>query len=93
MSWLPDPFQLAQPPTIEGIEEMEEEAPPTPDEVFHSQFSHRPDDTSYHASFAVDTCRFDESGEHIQMARNCPHFDSHDEEGPRIIPGWTVQRR
>lgn len=49
--------------------------------------------TGYHWGFHTDICRFDEQGRHTQMADNCPHFDLEDEEGKRILPGWTVQQR
>lgn len=40
---------------------------------------------------ATERCRFDSAGHHLTMAEHCPHFDSHDEMGKRITPGWTVQ--
>lgn len=39
-----------------------------------------------------DICVFDSSGDHLYMAENCPHFDAEDEEGKRIVPGWTAQQ-
>lgn len=90
--WLPDPYQLIEEPTLEGEDEEPEELPPTPDEIFHQQFHHRPDDTSYHLGFHVDVCRFDGRGNHTSIAQNCPHFDQIDEEGPRIKANWTVQQ-
>lgn len=79
-----------------GVRQQEEPEPEDPFEarrrVFHSQIRSRPDDTGYHNSFAVDICKFDERGKHVQTAKKCPHYDITDEEGPRVRPGWTAQR-
>jgi len=91
MSWLPDPYMLAQGPTVEE-EELELEGPPTPEEIFHESIRHYPDSVGYSRGIHTDVCRFDESGNHTQMAKNCPHYDPEDEEGPKVNPGWTVQQ-
>lgn len=39
----------------------------------------------------VDICVFDESGQHVRLAYNCPHYDPVDEQGVRYPEGWTVQ--
>lgn len=54
--------------------------------LFHSQVRFRPDDVVRQNNFAVDICRFDERGKHVQMAKHCPHFELEDEEGIRIRP-------
>ena len=91
MSYLTDPHQLAQLPTVEQ-EELEDE-PPTPEEIFHGSFRHYPDSVSHSYGIHTDVCRFDEKGNHTDMAEKCPHFDEQDEEGRRVNPGWTVQQR
>ena len=88
-----DPWELTlgvEPP----LEEVEEDIDPMDERrrVFHSQIRRRPDDTSYHNSFEVDICRFDERGRHVQAGKHCPHYNVSDEEGPRIRPNWTVQQ-
>lgn len=44
-----------------------------------------------HWGIHTQVCRFNERGEHIGMAQDCPHFDIADEEGKKIQEGWTVQ--
>jgi len=92
MSWLPDPFQAAQPPTVELIEEELEEPRDYHDyfwdDIRYSQGRDAVRDSGMH----METCRFDENGDHVTMAEHCPHFDVEDETGKRIQPGWTVQQ-
>lgn len=85
-----DPFELAEPPTLEDSGILEEEP-----EDYHDRFW---DDvkfggkrTGYQPRIYVQICRFDDEGNHVEMAKDCPHYDAVDEEGPRIVPGWTVQ--
>jgi hypothetical protein len=92
VSWIPDPFQLAQLPTVEE-QEQEIDEPPTPEEIFHSSINHYPDTVGYGSGIHTGVCHFDETGNHTAMAQNCPHFDPEDEEGFRIRQGWTVQQR
>lgn len=40
---------------------------------------------------AVDCCRFNAKGEHVFTGEHCVHYDSSDEEGPRVAEGWTCQ--
>lgn len=94
MSWLTDPYQLAQPPSVE--EDIEPEEPPGPDYYFWDEGRDSlisPDTVSHHQGIHVDTCRFDDEGNHTQMAKHCPHFNQEDEEGKRIMTGWTVQQK
>jgi len=85
-----DPFEL-----MLGVKPPQQPEPEDPaDErrkLFHSQIRYHPDDTGYQHNLATDICRFDERGQHVQMAKNCPHYAQQDEEGPRIQQGWTVQ--
>jgi hypothetical protein len=92
MSWLTDPYQLAQPPTVEQTE-VEIEEPPSNEEIFHESIRHYPDTVGHGFGFHTEVCRFDESGNHTAMADNCPHFNAEDETGKQIQPGWTVQQR
>lgn len=89
-----DPFELmlgVEPP----VQEQEQDIDPMDERrmLFHRYSSNRPDDTSYHNSFEVAVCKFDERGRHVQAGKHCPHYEIVDEEGPRIKPGWTVQQR
>lgn len=92
--YLNDPFDLLLEPRLEGWDEVEEDedGPPDYEEIFYTESRFRPGTLPYHNNFATDVCRFNDSGEHTTMAKNCPHFESHDEEGPRIRQGWTVQQ-
>lgn len=92
MSWLTDPYQLAQPPTVEEVIDEDEEALPSLEDTFHESIRHYPDSVGHQRGIHVDVCRFDETGNHTQMAGNCPHFEAEDEQGMRIQPGWTVQQ-
>lgn len=90
--YINDPFDLTLLPKLEGEEiEEEEERPPTNEEIFYTESRFRPGTLPYHNNFAVDVCRFDEQGHHTTMAKNCPHYESEDEEGQRVKTGWTVQ--
>jgi len=92
MSWLPDPFQLAEAPSI-AEPEIDVEEPPSNEEIFYGSIRHYPDTAGSELGIHVDACRFDEDGNHVQMAKRCPHYDAEDEQGRRIAPGWTVQSR
>ena len=45
------------------------------------------------ARIHTQVCRFNERGEHVSMAKDCPHFDGDDEMGKKIVQGWTAQVR
>jgi hypothetical protein len=45
----------------------------------------------YHLGIHTQVCRFNGRGEHIVMAKDCPHFVESDEEGKKVIPNWTAQ--
>lgn len=92
MSWLTDPFQLAQPPTVEE-QEIELEVPPSNEEIFHESIRHYPDTVGHDHGIHIQVCRFDELGNHTSIAENCPHFSIEDEQGKQIQPGWTAQQR
>lgn len=47
----------------------------------------------YHHPIHAQVCRFNGRGEHIVMARNCPHFEMEDQEGKTIQKGWTAQSK
>jgi hypothetical protein len=90
MSWV-NIGDLAVPPTVEEIE-LQEEEPADPKDKFWEEVDYHPDTVGYYQGFHTEVCRFDEQGNHTQMAKNCPHFEAADEEGPRIRQGWTVQQ-
>lgn len=89
--YLNDPDELSLPPVLEQMIEEEEPRPPEDffwDDVPHSLYDrHLP----FHQGIHVDACRFNDKGEHVHMAKNCPHYDTEDEEGRRIQQCWTVQ--
>jgi hypothetical protein len=91
MPYVNDPFELTLEPTLED-KGMEFEEPRDYHEFFHDD---RPAPGSYFASreYGIQTqvCRFDSSGDHVTMAKDCPHFNAEDEEGKVIRKGWTVQ--
>lgn len=95
MSWVNDPHtDLTALPQLENSEEQLEERPDPTDkfwEAGHTAFGGRQAD--YHQGLHVQMCRFDENGDHTQMAENCPHFSAEDEEGPKVMKGWTVQQK
>lgn len=76
-------------------EEIDYEEPKDPESEFWEEAVNAVSggyNAGYHQGFHVDVCHFDEAGEHTHIAENCPHFDSADEEGPRIRQGWTIQQ-
>lgn len=92
--YLTDPFDHMLPPVLENSDELDlEEGPRDYHEFFwdeaveRGQYIPRAPGKTLH----TEICRFNSSGEHTTMARNCPHFDLEDEEGKRIRQGWTVQ--
>jgi hypothetical protein len=44
-----------------------------------------------HRGIYTQICRFDQEGNHVTMAKDCPHFVQSDEEGQKIQKGWTAQ--
>jgi hypothetical protein len=91
--YINDPFDLAQPPVFEE-EEIFEDEPRDYHDFFGDDIVLYPHKyAGYDYGVQTQTCKFDDEGKHYQMAENCPHYDAVDEEGPRIVPGWTVQSR
>lgn len=91
MPYINDPSELAMSPAL--ISDIEIEEP----RDYHDYFwddqqlgSAKYADNSY--GIHVQRCVFDDSGDHLYMAKDCPHFELEDEEGPRIQQGWTVQQ-
>ena len=76
------------------IEQLMEE-PPDPREAFWEEASKVDSARSvdYHGAIHAQVCRFNSRGEHVIMARDCPHFETEDEEGKTIQKGWTAQIR
>lgn len=85
-----DPFELAEPPSLEDSEVYEDE-PEDYHDKFWEEFQPGVRHVSYEPPIYTQVCRFDFEGNHVEMAKGCPHYDAVDEEGPRIVPGWTVQ--
>lgn len=90
MSWVNDPYDLAQPPVLE--KDIETEEPRDSKDFFWDDITYWPDTAHYHQGIHTDVCRFDDEGNHTHMAENCPHYDEYDEMGRRIVPGWTAQK-
>lgn len=93
MSWVNEPSDLAQLPQLEQSDVFEDE-PADPLDKFWEEASmsvYGGVSTGYRQGAHVRVCRFDEYGNHTSMSDDCPHYDSSDEEGPRVRPGWTVQ--
>lgn len=94
--YINDPFDKMIPPKLENSEEIDlEEGPRDYHEFFWDEAIERgryieraPGKTLY-----TEICRFDSQGNHLTMAKNCPHFDPEDEEGRKIRTDWTVQQR
>lgn len=88
-----DPYQLMEPPALAEVEEDLFEEPRDYHEFFWDEAIER--GSNYVSGFSqrlhTQVCRFDKKGEHVIMARNCPHFEVEDEEGKRIRKGWTCQ--
>jgi hypothetical protein len=84
-----DPFELAQPPEL--IKEEPEEEIRDYHDLFWEEAIERGRYVSGDEFLHTQICRFNKDGEHITMAKDCPHFNIDDEEGKRIKPGWTVQ--
>lgn len=91
--YLIDPFDKIFPPALEQApEEFLEDEPRDYHEFFWDEAVER----GHHVdprgkTLYTEICRFDQDGNHITMAKHCPHFDPEDEEGRKIRTGWTVQ--
>ncbi len=85
-----DPFELAEPPSLEESEVYEDD-PADYHDRFWDDVTPGNRHVGYEVPIYIQVCRFDLDGNHTQMAKDCPHYDATDEEGPRIVPGWTVQ--
>lgn len=85
-----DPSELALPPKQISVVELEE--PRDYHEFFWEEAIERGRYTGRPDRGYTQVCRLDSHGEHVTMARDCPHFDLEDEMGRRINPGWTVQQ-
>lgn len=90
MSYVYDPIALVQHPTIKQAEGLPDE-PRDYHEFFWEEAIERGRHVQGRERLYTEVCRFDENGDHTVMAKNCPHFDSEDEEGKITRPGWTVQ--
>lgn len=87
------PSELAELPQVKH--EIEFEEPRDYHEFFYDD-ARNPNYGKHadsHWGIHTQVCRFNERGEHVSMAKDCPHFDIADEEGPQIQKGWTVQAR
>ena|SRR5271170_7201974 len=95
MSWVNEPSDLAQLPQLEQSDVFDDE-PQDPQQEFWEEIGD-PVLTGYNAAYHREiithrrVCVFDDNGNHIQMSESCPHYESSDEEGLRVSPGWTVQ--
>lgn len=88
-----DPIELTELPVIKDAEISFEEAPDPETEFWEEAYpSLAGQEVEYHQGFYTQICRFGSDGIHIAMAKDCPHFNSVDQEGLRIQPGWTVQQ-
>jgi hypothetical protein len=85
-----DPFELTHPPSLEDSEVYEDE-PVDYHDRFWDDISLGGRQVGHEPPIYTQVCRFDTEGNHVEMARGCPHYDASDEEGPRVSPGWTVQ--
>lgn len=85
-----DPFDKMIPPALEQAEELLEE-PRDYHEFFWDEAIERGRHAQRMLGAQVQICRFDSSGNHLAMAKNCPHFDSDDEQGRKVRTDWTVQ--
>jgi hypothetical protein len=96
MSWVNDPHSdLTALPVLEGQGQEEEEIPDPSSEFWDEAYKvHQGITADYHQQIIIPkrVCVFGDDGSHISMAENCPHYNTSDEEGPRINPGWTVQQ-
>jgi len=87
--YINDPFDKAIPPSLEEV--ILDDEPRDYHEYFWDEYVERGQRVSRKQKLYTQVCRFDQNGDHITMAKDCPHFDAEDEEGRRIRPGWTVQ--
>lgn len=87
-----DPSEKAHLPELEQSQELLEEPRHYRDFFWDDQPLDTGRHVGYHRSLHTQVCRFDQEGNHLTIAKNCPHFDISDEEGRRIQKGWTVQQ-
>lgn len=85
-----DPFELTHPPTLKDSEVYDDE-PVDYHDRFWDDVGPGGRNVGYEVPIYTQVCRFDFEGNHVEMAKDCSHYDAVDEEGPRIVPGWTVQ--
>ncbi len=84
-----DPNELTLRPKL--LVEVADEEPRDYHEFFWDEAVQRGRHLSPERQPHTQVCRFDGAGEHVTMAKDCPHFEMEDEMGRRIATGWTVQ--
>ena len=89
MSFVNDPWDKAIPP--KGVSTIEEVATRDYHEFFWDEAVQRSLSVGKPQRAYTQVCRFNEAGEHISFARDCPHFNQEDEMGRPVRKGWSVQ--
>lgn len=89
--YVSDPHELAYLPEVK--QEIEFAEPRDYHEFFYDdqQGLNLGTTTGDHLGIHTQICRFDSEGNHVYMAKDCPHFNIEDEMGKTIQQGWTVQ--
>lgn len=90
MPYVNDPSELALLPEL--VSDIPVEAVRDYHEFFYDEAVERGRYTSDYERAYTQVCRFDENGDHVMMAKDCPHFEAEDEMGKVIRKGWTVQQ-
>jgi hypothetical protein len=90
MPYVNDPSELALLPEL--VSDIPVEEPRDYHEFFWDEAVERGRYASGYERAYTQVCRFDDNGEHITMAKDCPHFELEDETGKMIREGWTVQQ-
>lgn len=87
-----EPSEKAWLPEIEQSPELFDEPRHYSDFFYDDQPLDSGPRVGYARGVHTQVCRLDGNGNHLTMAKDCPHFDGYDEEGRIIQKGWTVQR-
>lgn len=92
MAYVNDPSELALLPELENTD-LDLDEPEDYHDKFWEEYQPSGRPVGYQPLIHTQVCRFNpKTGEHTQMAKDCPHFDTEDQEGQRINPSWTVQQ-
>jgi hypothetical protein len=87
--YIGDPTELMLPPKL--VQDIDLSEPRDYHEFFWDEAVQRGQYAGPAGRAHTQVCRFDDQGDHVTMAKDCPHYEVEDEMGKHIPRGWTVQ--